>query len=83
MSKQTGLIQLLKAVGLIALGWLAILPWIAERPQIKSHLDWLDDRKINPSAMYYTELEAMDEILQRQQRNIISFSRDPVGKRAR
>jgi hypothetical protein len=28
-------------------------------------LQWLSDRKIDPSAMYYTELEALDPILDR------------------
>lgn len=67
MSKQTGRKRLLTSVALIALGWLAILPWIAAQPQMKAHLDWLEAEKIDPSAMYYTELEVMEEILLRQQ----------------
>ncbi len=74
MSQQTGALQLLKSVGLFGLVWLVFLPWIAERPRMKAHLNWLDEHKINPSAMYYTELEAMEDILRRQR----MFSRNPA-----
>lgn len=77
MSRSPGLIRLIAASGVIALGWLAVLPWIAEQPRMKSHLDWLEAEKIDPSAMYYTELEVMTEILHRQ-----PFSRNPAGERS-
>ena len=54
--------------GASGLFWLGVLPWIAEQPRMKSHLEWLDDRGIDPSAMYYTEPEVMEEILERQER---------------
>jgi hypothetical protein len=56
------------AIGACGLFWLGVLPWIAAQPRMKSHLQWLDDRGVDPSAMYYTELEVMEEILARQQR---------------
>ena len=53
------------AVVTIAIVWLVVLPWTARQPAMRSHLQWLDSQGIDPSAMYYTELEVMDEILQR------------------
>ena len=43
--------------------WCIVLPWYAERPAMKQHLKFLDDRGIDPSAMFYTELDYMDSIL--------------------
>ncbi len=50
---------------LIFLGvvWLVVLPWWAARPHMHEHLQWLDEKQVDPSAMYYTELEAMQPIL--------------------
>ena len=45
--------------------WFAFLPWLAGQPEMRKQLDWLDERRIDPSAMYYTELEAMKPILER------------------
>lgn len=49
----------------VALTWCVVLPWIAARPLVRERLEWLDARGIDPSAMYYTELDAMDAILVR------------------
>lgn len=49
----------------VALVWCLVLPWISARPTVQQRLDFLDRQKIDPSAMYYTELEAMDAILDR------------------
>lgn len=55
------------AVSIIALSvvWLVWLPAYADQPEMKRHLQWLDDKGIDPSAMYYTELEMMKDILAR------------------
>ena len=50
------------AVGVV---WLVWLPAYANRPAMKRHLQWLDDKGIDPSAMYYTELDVMEEVLAR------------------
>jgi hypothetical protein len=42
-----------------------LLPWLSERPTVRERLRFLDERGIDPSAMYYTELDAMDDILDR------------------
>ncbi len=43
--------------------WCGVLPWVAAQPKMKQHLTFLDERGIDPSAMFYTELDAMDAIL--------------------
>jgi len=55
------------AISVIALSavWLVWLPAQANRPAMNRHLQWLDDQGIDPSAMYYTELDVMQEILAR------------------
>ena len=45
--------------------WLVLLPAYANQPAMKQHLKWLDDQGIDPSAMYYTELQVMEDILAR------------------
>ncbi len=45
--------------------WLAVLPWIAAAPVVQRRIQFLEQRRIDPSAMFYTELEAMDDIRER------------------
>jgi len=45
--------------------WLVVLPWIARQPSMQRHLSELDRQGIDGGAMYYTELEMMDRILDR------------------
>lgn len=47
----------------VAVIWLVVLPWWADSSEMRAHLDWLEARRVDPSAMYYTELEAMKPIL--------------------
>lgn len=42
--------------------WLAVLPWLANQPPIRRHVEFLERRQIDPSAMFYTELEPMGEL---------------------
>lgn len=58
-------IRLALATSLIAVIWLQVLPWIAEQPEMAAHLEHLDEHGVDPSAMFYTELEAMEPILRR------------------
>ncbi|QDV66756.1 hypothetical protein Poly24_04440 [Rosistilla carotiformis] len=60
------LLSLVLAIAAVAVVWLVILPAYARQPAMTKHLQWLDDQGIDPSAMYYTELEVMEQILQRQ-----------------
>ena len=49
----------------IAAIWLVLLPWWARRPAIQARIHQLDQQGIDPSAMFYTELEAMSDILKK------------------
>lgn len=51
-------------LGLSAI-WLVVLPMVAKERRTAAYLHWLDERGIDPSAMYYTELDAMKPILDR------------------
>jgi len=53
------------AAGLVAGGWLIVLPWWASQPVERASWQSLEQSRIDPSAMYYTELEAMEPILQK------------------
>ena len=48
--------------------WLAVLPRIADLPPVQAHIDFLEQRQIDPSAMFYTELEGMGEVRARMAR---------------
>jgi hypothetical protein len=43
--------------------WLVVLPWLARQPSVDARIRRLDAQGIDPSAMYYTELESMRPIL--------------------
>jgi hypothetical protein len=53
------------AVGVV---WLVALPRLAKQAQIAARVEWLKEKRINPAAMYYTEVEALDPILKRMDR---------------
>ncbi|MEW4531284.1 hypothetical protein [Maioricimonas sp. JC845] len=67
-SRRTGVIRLVLVMGVVTLVWLVVLPRVALVPAVQSRNEWLDERGIDPAAMYYTELEAMEPILQRLER---------------
>ncbi len=37
--------------------WLLVLPWIGNWESVENHLELLESRRIDASAMFYTELE--------------------------
>jgi hypothetical protein len=53
---------------LLAVIWLQVLPWVAAQPKMAAHLEHLDEQGIDPSAMFYTDLDAMEPILKRLER---------------
>ncbi len=63
--RHAGWWRLALASALVGLAWLVVLPWIAHRPAVQAHIDRLQREHIDPSAMYYTELEVMQPILER------------------
>lgn len=42
--------------------WLVLLPRMCQPAPVQGHLRWLDERRINPNALYYTELEVLDPL---------------------
>ena len=58
------------AVCTLVLGivWLVLLPQMARQPAIKSDLRRLQSQGINPSAMYYTELEMIGAVIDQNRR---------------
>lgn len=57
--------RLIALTSLMLVTWLVVLPWIARQPSMERHLSELDRQGIDGGAMYYTELELMDRILDR------------------
>lgn len=48
--------------------WLVLLPEVARRPEIQSDLKRLRSQAINPSAMYYTELDMIRGVIDQNER---------------
>ena len=63
----------------IGIGWLWILPWLSELPSQKANIEWLREQRIAPSARYYTEVEAMEPILERLNDRVAGRTR-PVAR---
>jgi hypothetical protein len=63
--RSSGVRRLLWSITAVAALWLVVLPWLGGTQPIARRVQWLDDQGIDPSAMYYTELEAMKPILKR------------------
>lgn len=76
----TRLLLLAASSGLIALVWGGVLPWIANRPLVAKRLAFLEQRGIDPSAMFYTELEVMDPILDRIENRADQRSQSNTGE---
>jgi hypothetical protein len=51
--------------GLLALVWLAVLPQLALHPKMRGRIDRLEKARIDAGAMFYTELECMEQIRHR------------------
>jgi hypothetical protein len=54
----------------IVVFWLVVLPWLSNWPPHRRALDWLDEEGLDPSDMFYTEVEAMTPILDRVNREL-------------
>lgn len=66
--QRSGIIRLLFSGVVIAIVWCVVLPQMADLPAVREYMNWLDERGIDPTAMYYTELPAMEPILDRLER---------------
>ena len=45
--------------------WLLLLPFLSTQPTIAARIERLESKGIDPSAMFYTELDIMDDISHR------------------
>ena len=45
------------AIGVLLI-WLVVLPWLGRWGPVERHLQLLEERRIDASVMFYTELEA-------------------------
>lgn len=63
--KITPVQRLVIAITTIAAVWLIVLPWVGRHETVRDHIQFLDERDIDASAMYYTELDAMEPILKK------------------
>jgi hypothetical protein len=52
-------LRLTLVVACIALVWGAVLPWIGRTGLVEGHVARMEERGVNPAAMYYTELERL------------------------
>ena len=48
-------------IGLLGLIWLVVLPWVGERETVRKHIQAMEQARIDPSAMYYSELKTLEE----------------------
>lgn len=65
VERNKGWLRLCAGIVTMSILWLLVLPWIARRPSVEDRLRFLEERSIDPSAMFYTELDAMDPILEK------------------
>lgn len=57
-----GFSSLCLGVSAILIVWTLVLPWIGSWQSLCSQIENLDRQGIDPAALYYTDLEAMDRI---------------------
>ena len=46
----------------IVIVWTLVLPWIGSWQSVHARIEYLDRHGIDPAALYYTDLEAMERI---------------------
>jgi hypothetical protein len=55
--------QLLIALAALSVLWLGVLPYIGGQPELAARIRRQQAEGIDPSAMFYTELEMMPELI--------------------
>ena len=58
-----GVAKLFCAMSIIAITWCYLLPMATKQPVVRQRIEFLDEKGIDPTAMFYTDLEIMDEII--------------------
>jgi len=61
-------LRLVGWLGVITLTWCVALPWIGRHPAIARHIEHQEKQGIDPSAMFYSELEIVPSIAHRIER---------------
>lgn len=61
--RSRSLLKLAACLTVVALVWCVLLPRLSRQPRVERRLDWLAAERIDPSAMYYTELDRMPELM--------------------
>jgi len=54
-------LRVLGGMFFVSLIWMVFLPWLGEREGIRRHIELMQQSGIDPSAMYYSELESIQE----------------------
>lgn len=61
MSKR--ILRLVAVVAVIIVIWGGVLPYLAKTQTVRDRNRWLEERGIDPAAMFYTDLPMMDRVL--------------------
>lgn len=56
--------SLVIACGVIVIVWGGLLPWLSRTDVAQARLRSLDERQIDASALFYTDLDYLDAVLQ-------------------
>lgn len=66
--KAKGRLKFAAALAVLALVWLVVLPLIGRQPIVSQHIEQQQQRGVNPSALFYSELEFLPDVLHRFER---------------
>ena len=58
-SSSRALVRLVAGGMLVAAVWCGLFPRLLEWPAVARHVALMEERRVDPSAMYYTELERL------------------------
>lgn len=64
LNPRQGIYRLAAACVIASVCWLILLPALSKYPPMSARLQWLEEQQVDPSAMYYTEVEALKPVLQ-------------------
>lgn len=65
MTTRNKLCRLLISLATVAVVWLGVLPRLCDQPDIAQHIRTQQQLNIDPSALFYTELDVMPLIIHR------------------
>lgn len=59
ISRSRAAARLAVGAALVAVVWCGLLPRLLEWPPVARHVALMEERRVDPSAMYYTELDRL------------------------